>query len=120
GAGHSVTALYELRLVDGAPEGTVANVRVRYADPESGEVSELDSTITNQALNPEIEGGSARFRFTAAVAEFAELLKESFWAQEGTLEAVLEEAQIAIALMDATPRDREFITLVENAIALSN
>ena len=40
GAGHSVTALYEIKLHDGA-EGEVATVYLRYEDPDSGKVTEL-------------------------------------------------------------------------------
>ena len=40
GAGHSVTALYELKLRDDA-DGALATVMLRYEDPDTGEVSEL-------------------------------------------------------------------------------
>ncbi len=59
------------------------------------------------------------FRFTAAVAEFAQILRGSIWANDGSLEAVLAEAQKAVGLMDPTPRDREFIALLESANRLT-
>jgi Ca-activated chloride channel family protein len=120
GAGHSVTALYELVLVEGAPEGTIADVRVRYADPESGDVAEISSVVVTSEIDRAIGEASPRFRFSAAVTEFAEILRESPWAHDGSLGAVLAEAQEAVSLMDATPRDRGFIDLVQRAIQLSD
>ena len=70
------------------------------------------------ALDRAVADAAPRFRFTAAVAEFAEILRESYWAQDGSLEAVLAEAGEAVSLMDATPRDHEFIDLVERAARL--
>ncbi|MEX2431012.1 MAG: von Willebrand factor type A domain-containing protein [Dehalococcoidia bacterium] len=120
GAGHSVTALYELRLRDGA-SGKVADVRVRHLDPRTGEPSETGAVITAEAMRMSFAQAAPRFRFTAAVAEFAEILRESFWAEEGTLDAVYEHATDALAAFetfDATERDWDFIAMVENAMAL--
>ncbi|HJM52651.1 MAG TPA: hypothetical protein QGI07_01315 [Dehalococcoidia bacterium] len=38
---------------------------------------------------------------------------------DGSLEAVIAEAKKAVALLDETPRDREFISLIERAIQLT-
>ena len=40
GAGHAVTALYEVKLHQGA-EGHLATVHLRYEDPDSGDVTEI-------------------------------------------------------------------------------
>ena len=120
GAGNSVTALYELVLVEGSPEGAIADVRVRYADPESGDVTEISSVVVTSEIDRATSEASPRFLFSAAVTEFAEILRDSPWVHDGSLGAVLEEAQEAVSLMDETPRDREFIDLVERAIRLSD
>ncbi len=43
GAGHSVTALYEIKLAQGEsdPQAPVATVRLRWEDPQNAQVSEL-------------------------------------------------------------------------------
>ncbi len=49
GAGHNVTALYEMKLHDGA-DGTVGTVHVRYKDPDSGRVSEIQGSTQRSEL----------------------------------------------------------------------
>jgi Ca-activated chloride channel family protein len=48
GAGHSVTALYELELLPGIEEAKslVATVRLRWEEPGTGEVIELEQPFT--------------------------------------------------------------------------
>jgi len=58
---------------------------------------------------------NANFRFTATVAEFAEILKESYWAKEGTLEEVLKVAELTKLQGE---KELEFIQLVNDAISI--
>ena len=91
GFARDVTALYELRLEDEAPpDGVLATVRLRWLDPASGEPSEIAAGITVSEIVADIGSASPHFRQTAAAAEFAELLRKSFWAQCGSLDAVSE------------------------------
>ena len=93
GAGHTVTALYEIKINDEvADEDTLATVRVRYEDPDSGEVSEISQTVTKGDLSTEFIEAPARYQLSAVVAEFAELLRQSYWAREGNLSDVETEA----------------------------
>ena len=87
GSGHCVTALYEVKLHEGA-SGKIATASIRYADPDSHKVTEIGEDILLSQLHESFEAGSAPFRLTAAVAEFAEILRESFWAKDGSLEEV--------------------------------
>ena len=91
GAGHSVTALYELKLRDDA-DGALATVMLRYEDPDTGEVSELSREFQRSELAAGFEEASPRFQMAAVVAEYAELLRGSYWAQDGSLSAVVPEA----------------------------
>ncbi len=118
GAGHTVTALYELRVIDGA-DGEVGTVRVRHEDLVTHEVEEIRSTVTAAEIDRPFREGVPRLRFAAAIAEFAELLRESPWAEDGTLDDVLAEPEAAIDELEATERDRDFIASVELAIGLS-
>ena len=91
GFARDVTALYELRLEDGAaPDGVLATVRLRWLDPASGEPIEIAAGITVSEIVADIGSASPHFRQTAAAAEFAELLRKSFWAQCGSIDAVSE------------------------------
>ena len=87
GSGHSVTALYEIKLHEGAT-GQLATVFIRHEDPDTRRISEINEEIFATQLNKTFEEASAEFQLAATVAEFAEILRESFWAQEGSLEAV--------------------------------
>ena len=92
GSGHSVTALYEIKLHEGA-SGKVATASIRYADPDSHKVTEVGEDIFLSDLHESFEAGSAPFRLAAAVAEFAEILRESYWAKNGSLEEVRQVAK---------------------------
>ena len=87
GSGHSVTALYEIKLHEDAT-GQMATVFIRHEDPDTHRVSETDEEIFTTELRDTFEEASPEFQLAATVAEFAEILRESFWAQEGSLEAV--------------------------------
>lgn len=84
GAGHSVTALYEFALEDSAESGVIATVVIRYQDAETREVVELSQTFSTADLMSRFDDAPAEFQLLAAVAEFAELLRESTWAEDGS------------------------------------
>jgi Ca-activated chloride channel family protein len=89
GAGHSVTALYEIKLAEGA-QGELATVRMRWQDPDSLEHLEQAASINVQNLAPAFESTSPQFRLATTVAAFAEVLRESYWAQGISLESLVE------------------------------
>lgn len=71
GAGHHVTAIYE--VVTTGADGNLGEVRVRWEDPESGEVQETSATVDGTSRDV-LDGDLG----TAVVAAgFAELLRGS-------------------------------------------
>ena len=111
GAGHSVTALYELKLVDDA-DGKVATVSLRYQEPDSGEVVEMSREIDRSEIRAEFEETSPRFQLAATVAEYAEILRESYWAQDGSIEDVLVYAERVRKLLPDDSDVAEFAEMV--------
>ncbi|MGH2542061.1 MAG: vWA domain-containing protein, partial [Ardenticatenaceae bacterium] len=114
GAGHSVTALYELKLHEGA-EGSLGTVFVRYEDPDTFKVTELSREMSVEELALEFEEANPRLQLAAVVAEYAEILRESFWAKESSLTSV---AEMAHQVMETLPEDAdvaEFVQLVDEA-----
>jgi Ca-activated chloride channel family protein len=87
GSGHSVTALYEIKLHEGAL-GQLATIFIRHEDPDTRQVTEISEDIFAAELAAAFEEASPEFQLAAAIAEFAEILRDSFWAQEGSLEVV--------------------------------
>jgi len=74
GAGHSVTALYEI-VPKGDPKGPIATVRLRYKEPQ-GETSKLITAAVNDNGTSEY-AASGDHKFAAAVAELGMLLRDS-------------------------------------------
>jgi Ca-activated chloride channel family protein len=92
GAGHSVTALYELKLWP-EKEGTVATTYVRYKDADTMAVTEFKSSIETGEFNKAFDSSSSNFQLATTVAEFAEFLRKSYWAKGAKLDTVLARAQ---------------------------
>jgi Ca-activated chloride channel homolog len=93
GPGHSVTALYVVKL-RGAARGVVAEARVRWLDPRTREPSETATTVTVSALSGGFESASPRLRVAYAAAYFAEVLRDSRYAREvrlSDLAAIVED-----------------------------
>lgn len=90
GAGHSVTALYEVKLIEDA-QGMIATVFMRWQDPDTHEVIEISRSIETSQLASTFEETSASFKLAVMVAEFAEILRESYWAQQFTLNDIVEQ-----------------------------
>ena len=123
GAGHEVTALYEIKLADDIHTGSIATVRLRYAIPEhegdgTPRVREIEETFDAASLKESFDVASPRFRLDAAVAEFAEILRHSYWAKESQIADVLPLARRLATEMPDDPDVEEFKNLVEKATGL--
>lgn len=91
GAGHAVTALYELKLHDHRSNGNIGTVYIRYKDPDTFRASELSRAISARDFVGRFSSASTSFRLAATAAEFAEILKKSYWAKGITLGDLREE-----------------------------
>jgi len=114
GAGHSVTALYELKFHPDA-QGRALTAHVRYEDPDTGEVTEVARDMDRGDFRPTFAEMPARFRLVAAVAEYAEILRHSYWAKQGSLAAVSELARQVADELPNDPDVAEFADLVARA-----
>jgi Ca-activated chloride channel family protein len=111
GSGHSVTALYEIKLKDGA-RGDLGTIFVRYKDPNSFAVSEVAQHIGLDVFKSSFETTSSDFRLAAAGAEFAEIMRASYWARGSKLAGVLS----VVRSVDQEERNDQVIELM-NLIA---
>lgn len=119
GAGHSVTALYEMALesdTEIAEDALLATVTIRYEDADTREVVEIAQPLTVTDLRAELGDTPASFRLHAAAAEFAEMLRGSVWAEDGSYAAVLSLLNDLPEAMQADEDVTELIDLVELAI----
>jgi Ca-activated chloride channel family protein len=118
GAGHNVTALYEVKLNANA-QGNALTVYVRYENPETKQVNEIKQGFARSQFASRFEATSPRFQLAAAVTEYAEILRQSYWAKGDNLENV---ASLAQRVKQALPNDAdvaEFAQLVSRASQLT-
>jgi len=138
GAGHTVTAFYEIipagqpfpdvpavdklkyqvKPVENAdkPTGEILTLKLRYKEPEGDVSSKLEFPL--EASRLATMDPSSDFRFASAVAGFGMLLRESEHRGEITYEQVLNLAEQSIG-EDKLGYRTEFIKLVRNAMAIA-
>lgn len=133
GAGHRVTALYEvvpvgskgsvdpLRYAAPAPKaagnGELANVKLRYKMPNA-EISQLLEYPIRKSSIVAANKLSADFRFAASVAAFGQLLRGGKYTGDFSYADVTKLAKGALA-EDRDGYRREFVSLVELARTLA-
>lgn len=137
GAGHSVTALYEIipadsdepvpgvdplryRQVAPQPEvgiDEVLTVKLRYKQPGESESRLVARTLTKPEAGD--DGPSEAFRFASAVAEFGLLLRDSPCKGEAAYERAYERAREALGA-DEDGRRSELLALIRAADDLTN
>ena len=126
GAGQEVVALYEIELARDAPRESspLATVRCRYEVPRSREIPG-EGRIIEQARQVFVaeqaataQAASPRFRLSMAVAEFAEILRQSIHARDGSLADVQRFAEPLVAELPNDPDVPEFVALVKQAARL--
>ncbi|WP_151771446.1 vWA domain-containing protein [Streptomyces abyssomicinicus] len=117
GPGHTVTALYAVRLKEGA-SGRLATATVRWLDPGTREAHEASRSLETGDLHRSVREGSARFQVTVVAAHFAAALRESgFGMATPELPGLAEHAD-ALARRTEDPQVRELAEAVHRAAAL--
>jgi Ca-activated chloride channel family protein len=119
GAGHSVTALYEVKLYPEA-YGNIATVFLRWQDPETRQVVELSKDFGTGELAYEFVGANPYFQRSVVVAEYGEILKKSYWAEESSLAHVYHEATRVSELLPWDENMSEFMELIRRASQLTD
>ncbi len=114
GAGHTVTAIYEIDLA--APIGdlpdNVATVRVRNKTPRGTKAVERAFPLAKSDVKTNLRDASKDYQFAAAVVAFAEKLRESPYAEKISYDLIEE---IAAATTRGKSTRKEFVSLVQKA-----
>ena len=118
GAGHTATALYEVKFKRGA-EGRVATVQLRWEDPETGAVKEINGNFNTWDLAGRFEDSSAHYQLAVTVAQFAEVLRESPYVHI-SLSDLARRAERVSRQLEESEDAAEFADLVEQASYLSD
>jgi Ca-activated chloride channel family protein len=111
GAGHSVTAIYEIVPATADPD-RLMTVKLRYKAP-GGDVSKLTSTVIFNRLQPM----TANLGFASAVAEAGMVLRDSKYVKGGGFASAISRAK-RFRGDDAEGYRAEFIKLMELAAAM--
>ena len=135
GAGHSVTALYQIIPAEAGPVATAGDrqkyqtpseptgehgdelmtVKLRYKEPD-GHRSKLLSLVAKDE-GTSFEQASVDFRFAAAVAAFGMILRESPYCGTARLSEVISWAEETVST-DSSPYKKEFVELAYTALVL--
>ncbi|HWU85709.1 MAG TPA: von Willebrand factor type A domain-containing protein, partial [Kofleriaceae bacterium] len=116
GAGHQVTALYEVELTAQGKQAKapIATVRIRHKAPNSDRATEAGFPMVGGPAAT-FASATADFRFAFAVAAFADVLRGGQDAEHWSLVQIRDLARAAAG--DSEER-HELLTLVDKAIAL--
>jgi Ca-activated chloride channel homolog len=137
GAGHTVTALYEVvpagekvenpsvdalkyqqpaEGAQGADGGELMTVKLRYKEPDGGASKLLSVGVVDAGGS--YQNASENFKFSAAVAEFGMLLRDSRYKGQSSYDGTLQLARASTGA-DLHGHRTEFVGLVEKARSLS-
>ena len=120
GAGQSSTAVYELELAGPSEggEGQVATVTLRYRRPKSEAITEITAGLTVADIAASFGAAGVRFRLAAVAAEFAEVLRDSPYAEGSDMTELLEEAEAVVENLPDDDAAAELARLIETARGL--
>lgn len=129
GAGHTVTALYELVPSDGkvaqslryqsqelnekGKGNELGFLKIRYKDPKVKDAKSVEITEPLVFNKKALKETSADYRFAASVAEFGILLRDNSNKANATYDQVIELAEGAIG-KDPEGYRKEFVRLVKS------
>ncbi len=114
GAGHNVTAVYELAFNDGSRlDRSPVTVRIRYKQPTGSETaSELAFRMRPNMIASRFSAAPRSLRLATAVAGFAEVLRQSPHAKQWSLATM---ARIARQASWGKPEQNELLRLIGKA-----
>jgi len=141
GAGHTVTALYELALAGSkdlaleplryqpqaktgraktgaADSGELGFLRLRYKQPDGDTSRLIEQKILHSDIQPTFAKASTYFRFAASVAGFGQLLRGGKYLKDYAYNDILRQARAARG-DDNNGYRGEFIQLVKLAASLA-
>ncbi len=120
GAGHQVTAVYELELergVDLDDRDEIGEVFLRWEDPDDGDVTEIDEDIDLRDVEIDWASTPDDFRLATVVAVFAEVLRDNPYADDVEMASLVAEAERLADEMDDDDVD-ELASLIDEAADL--
>ncbi|MFL5679039.1 MAG: von Willebrand factor type A domain-containing protein [Chloroflexota bacterium] len=121
GAGHSVTALYALRLnEDAGTQDRIGTVRLRWKDPQSNRDADTSREIRVTNLAGSFNATDEHFKLDAVVAATAEVMRGSPWIDGYRLSDVVEVADGMSRELPRTDEVHDFLKMLDDAADLGH
>ena len=117
GAGHTATAIYAVQLRPNA-EGRIATMQLRWQDPDTRQVKEINGNVNTYDLAARFEDTSPRYQLATTVAQFAEILRRSPYTGEVGLAQLRSYAERVARELGDDADVQEFAQLVSRAAEL--
>lgn len=118
GAGHSATAIYAVMFRPQA-QGRIATVQLRWKDPETYEVKEINGNFNTWDLSGSFDEASPYFQLAVLASQYAEVLRGSPWAAATSLSQIYYLASPLSVLIPEDAKVIEFIDLLGRASRIS-
>ncbi|MCB0192517.1 MAG: von Willebrand factor type A domain-containing protein [Anaerolineae bacterium] len=94
GAGHSVTALYDVAFIEPLQEQQIAlTATILYKNPQTGNTYEAEQMFSTDQIKSEFAYTSPRYQLAIAVAAFADWLREGDFTSRIPIEQLRFEAE---------------------------
>ena len=120
GSGHTVTAVYELELVNGAT-GKIADAEIRYKVPDndSDDTNDVSKSVSHKFTTDDYtDTPSYDSVFISCVVEYGLLLRESIYKGEANFDNVISQLVSMSSYLEADQFKAEFLEIVQKARTL--
>ena len=120
GSGHTVTAVYELELKNGA-SGKIADAEIRYKVPDNDDddTNDVSKSVTWSCSTDDYTATpSSDNVFTSCVVEYGLVLRESKYKGEASLENVISRLNSISTYLQADQFKAEFLEIVKKAFRI--
>jgi Ca-activated chloride channel homolog len=119
GAGHSVTALYEVKLRSRAPKA-FATFRARFKQPRGGTSALIEKALPMEVVRDSLAASTGPTRMSLVAAGFAEKLRGSYWARNLSWDELLATWETLPETLKAREQAQELKRLILTARRLDH
>ena len=113
GAGHHVTALYEVKLT--SRESSLGKLRVRFKEPDGGSSSLVERELPQSVVRGSLDDAAPPTRLSLVVAGFAEKLRASYWVRNLGYDTLLAQYDRLDAGLRERPEVKELGEMLRKA-----
>ncbi len=111
GAGHSVTAIYEVKFRSRSPK-TFATFRARFKQPTGGQSALVEKALPMEVVRDSVMASTGPTRLSLVAAGFAEKLRGSYWARNLSWEELLAQWETLPQQLKERKQTQELRTLI--------